>query len=197
MDWQEEPATQQQLLMLQEYGFVPTLNLTVTQAARLIRQYRKHPPRSGAPAATAGPTAGTPPPPSAVRALAADTHGMPLDESARVHAFRLHTLVEAARRALAENPSRPGVRADVHSAVGARQRFWLDTCREGRDLQAASPQALEFYQHFGARFFTPTWEEVGEALEALDRAVKDWDKAHPELFYETLKLNFPSLLRHR
>jgi len=202
MDWQEEPATQQQLLRLQEYGFVPTFNLTVTQAARLIRQYSKRPARSVAPAA-ASPTPPTAPA-SVARHVPAEPPAPPpqtrsemLSQSAKMHAFRLHAAVEAAEEVLAETPDRPGARADVQAALGARQRFWLDTCREGRDLQAASAEALEFHQQLGARYFTPTWEEVAEVLEALDRAMAEWDKDHPELFYETLKLNFPSLLRHK
>jgi hypothetical protein len=198
MDWKEEPATHQQLLRLQEYGFVPTCPLTVTQAARLIRQYSKRPARpvvtqpQPAPALAVQPAAVRPSATMAQLPLRPER----LSEIARAYAYQLQMLVHAAERALAESPDRPGARADVHSAVSARQKFWLDTCRGG-ESPTASAHALEFHQHFGAHFFAPSWEEVQEVLEALDSAMPGWDKDHPELFYETLKLNFPSRLRQK
>ncbi len=114
-----------------------------------------------------------------------------------MHACYLRLQVEAAQSALANNPDRPGGRADVHSAVAARQQFWFDTCRDARDLHLIGPQALEFHHYFGAKYFPPTWAEVQEVIDALDLAMPGWDQDHPELFYETLKLNFPSLLRHK
>jgi hypothetical protein len=195
MDWNEDPATHQQLRLLQGYGFVPTFPLSVTQAARLIRQYGKHPPGPTPPQAEdpTGPTQHLPPKdidPSP------QTRPERLSETARNHAYQLRLAVLAAARILRESPDRPGVRADLHSLTAARQQFWRDTCRDNREFQTASPHAVEFHEHFGARFFTPTWEEVQEVLDALDGAMPGWDKDHPELFYETLKLNFPSLLRH-
>lgn len=120
-----------------------------------------------------------------------------LGESARIHVFQLRLLVHAAENALTENPDRPGVRADVQSARSARQRFWMDTCRGEQGTPTTSGYALEFYQHFGVHFFAPTWDEVREILDALDSGMPGWDKDHPELFYETLKLNYPSLLRQK
>lgn len=202
MDWKEEPATQQQLLRLQEYGFVPTFPLTVTQAARLIRQY-KHP-HPAAPPSTTTKTQTLERERPAVQAPAklAREPSAPIpvgriSESARGHAFQLRLTVEVTEGALAQNPDRPGGKADVHSAVSARQRFWLDTCRDGFDLQAACAQAIEFHDHYGLHFFPPTWDEVAEVLAALDDGMPGWDQDHPELFYETLRLNFPSLLRHK
>ena len=210
MDWQEEPATQQQLLRLQEYGFVPTFPLTVTQAARLIRQYSKHPGRAPAlPVTEPAPPTPTPskqatyqsfqpsPAPPAAPVRTAPAPGGKVSDHARLHAYGLRLEMEQAHARLAENPERPGGRADVHSAVAARQQFWFDTCREDNERHATAPEALEFHLYFGARYFPPTWGEVGEVLDALDLAMQDWDKEHPELFYETLKLNFPSLLRHK
>ena len=212
MDWQEEPATQQQLLRLQEYGFVPTFPLTVTQAARLIRQYSKHPGRQPTPPVAEAPAEVSSPAP-AQRSVVQQSRPLPsaprpsllshapigtgrVSENARIHAYSFRLAVEQAQANFAENPERPGGRADVHSAIAARQRFWLDTCRNDQDLHAVSSQALEFRQTFGARFFPPSWGEIEEVLDALDLAMPGWDDDHPELFYETLKLNFPSLLRH-
>lgn len=114
-----------------------------------------------------------------------------------MHAYHLHVAVENAQQEATTNPQRPGVRADVQSRIAARQQFWSDTCRDYKELQAISEHALAFYRHFGAHFFPPTWNEVHQILEVLDEAMAGWDKDHPELFYETLKLNFPSLLRQR
>lgn len=114
-----------------------------------------------------------------------------------MQAYQLRAAAEAARRLAAANPDLPGIRADVQSAVSARQQFWLDTCHENAGNHVPSAHALEFYQHLGAAFFTPTWAQVGEVLDALDHALHGWDKDHPELFYETLKLNYPSLVRHK
>jgi hypothetical protein len=210
MDWKEEPATEQQLLRLQKYGFEPTFPLTVTQAARLIRQYSKHPPRSTAetalsiqPVPVGAASAPSRSPGFAARPRAEDAPpGVQirpgrLSESAQMHVYQLRLAVLAAERSVREVPDRPGVRADLHAITAARRQFWLDTCRDNNEVLGAPEQALEFYQLFGARYFTPTWSEVGEVLDALDLAMPGWDKDHPELFYETLKLNFPSLLRHK
>src|SRR5512133_151119 len=213
MDWKEEPATNQQLLRLQEYGFVPTFSLTVTQAARLIRQYSKHPGRAPAPEAApvAVPAAApelqphlAPAAPRYARAAVAAEPPPPLpapsvalSETARMHADRLRQAIKEAEQLLAQSPERLGVRADLLSTIAARQQFWLDTCRADTEGSSASVHALEFFHHYGAHFFAPTWEEVQEVLDALDRAMPWWDKDHPELFYEALRINFPSLLRQR
>jgi hypothetical protein len=36
---------------------------------------------------------------------------------------------------------------------------------------------------------------VQEILDALDSAMPAWEREHPALFYQTLELNFPHLLR--
>ncbi len=232
MDWEEEPATNQQLLRLREYGFVPTFPLTVTQAARLIRQYSKRPSHAAPPEPVTSPAMARPQPavqqsarparqpatgsagsfagnavrqaagpvrqaPSANTDFTAAAAGERLSQGARLHGFQLRVTVQVAEKTVKENPDRPGVRADLHSAIAARQQFWFDTCRDEKDTPFLSLHAVEFHQHFGAHFFSPTWDEVGEVLDALDGAMPGWDKDHAELFYETLKLNFPSLLRHK
>jgi hypothetical protein len=63
-------------------------------------------------------------------------------------------------------------------------------------MHSASVRALELYSHHGCRFCTPTQSEVQEVLAALDGAMPDWEREHPELFYQTLELNFPELVRH-
>ncbi len=195
MDWKEEPASNQQLLLLQQYGFVPTCPLTVTQAARLIRQYSKRPVSAAPKQSGPGSAAARAAPVQPGLPLQAHIQAEALSQAARTHVYNLRLAVLAAAHTLKENPDRPGVRADLHATLAARQQFWWDTCRDHREMVGASEHAQEFCRHFGARFFTPPWEAVQEVLDALDGAVPGWDKNHPELFYETLKLNFPSLLR--
>jgi hypothetical protein len=37
--------------------------------------------------------------------------------------------------------------------------------------------------------------QVQHILDALDAALPNWEREHPDLFYKTLELNFPELLR--
>ena len=77
-----------------------------------------------------------------------------------------------------------------------RREFWLSTCREMTEMHSASPQAVALYQKHGCRFAVPTHDEVQEVLDALDSALKNWEQQHPELFFQTLELNFPELVKH-
>lgn len=76
-----------------------------------------------------------------------------------------------------------------------RQEFWLNTCREVTQMQHFSQPVLEFYQKHGCRFTAPSRQQVQDVLDALDAAMPRWEKEHPELFYQTLELNFPELVR--
>jgi hypothetical protein len=78
-----------------------------------------------------------------------------------------------------------------------RQEFWLDTCRGVAHLHVACAQVQELYRKHGCRFNAPTLEQVRGILEALDRAMPQWESEHPELFYQTLELSFPELVIHR
>jgi hypothetical protein len=195
MDWNDGPATEQQLLRLKAHGFVITRPLTVTEAARLIRQYNKH---SEGPADPSPPrpvaTAPQAPPPA--RAQGWQSRPQELSESARMHVFRLRAAVENASRAMAASPDGPNVRADFAATTTARREFWTDTCRSSREMQLGSVQVFEFYQNCGSRFVAPTADQVQQVFDALDAAMPTWDKDHPELFYQTLELNYPELVRH-
>jgi len=184
---------------LRELGFTLAQPLMRTEAARLIRELRRHPGRFAAgpvpqPAAAAVRSAPreAPPPPPLPRAPAQPTD---LSQSTRTHAHRLRAAAEEARRKLATNPTGPNVRADVAGTTVTRQEFWLDTCREVKEMHIGSVQVLELYQAFGCRFFSPNHEQVQEILDALDSARHFWDRDNPELFYQTLELNFPNLVR--
>ena len=193
MDWDNEPASEQQLVLLRNVGYVLVKPLTRTEAARLIREYRRNPPQP----VTAGPqralSAAPPhsePAPGVLTSPPAD-----LSQSTRLKTHGLRAACEQTKQALTANPNAPNVRADAAAAGASRQEFWLDTCREVREMQVGSMQVFELYQIYGCRFFAPTREQVQEVLDALDSALPVWDREHPELFYQTLELNFPQLVK--
>ncbi len=83
----------------------------------------------------------------------------------------------------------------VEAAIASREEFWMDTCRDMSELPHGSAQAWELYRTHGCLFCSPNRAQVQAVLAALDAGVPDWDAEHPELFYETLRLNFPELQR--
>ncbi len=178
-------------MLLRNAGYVVAKPLTRTEAARIIRECRRNPAQPVTPK------------PQSVSAAPSDLSPSPvitgslveLSESTRMKAHGLRTAYEQAKQALATTPNAPNVRADAASATNGRQLFWLDTCREVREMQLGSMPVFELYQRYGCRFFAPTHEQVQEVLDALDAALPSWDGEHPELFYQTLELNFPQLLR--
>jgi hypothetical protein len=204
MDWTDDPATEQQLMHLKNLGLVADRPLSRMQAARLIRECRRHPARMAsssvfqalAPVLNEREMHQTP----AAREETAADHRFSgsaerISESARMLVYRLRHAVEEAKRALAVTPQGPNIRANVVSSTTSRQDFWLDTCRDAREMRTASLQVLEFYQAHGCRFFEPTHDQVQHILNALDTALTFWDRDNPELFYQTLEINFPQLVR--
>lgn len=212
--WQDEPATEQQLRRLKELGFAVANPLTLTEAARLIRQYQKSPLRPGEPAKgevslqkvpgravtpSAPIPAAVPPQPGKTLAAASrqllNLRAADISESTRMQAAGLRATAEKARAVMAATPDAPNVRADFTVATARRQEFWVDTCRDSREMQIGSVQVFELYQNYGCRFFPPTREQAQIIFDALDSALPTWDRDHPELFYQTLELNFPDLVR--
>ncbi len=168
MDWTIEPATEQQLTFLKRFGYVPERPLTRSEAAGLIREYQVN-------------SGGVAPPPNAI------------SEEAKVQAYQLRLAVQNARNAPGNGAQ--AAPSELELAISARQEFWLDTCRDTRQMRLPSPQVLELYKRYGCRFFTPTHEQAQGILDALDSAMPVWDRDHPELFYQTLELNHRDLLR--
>jgi hypothetical protein len=176
MNWANEPATWKQLKLLKQLGHQPNCPLTKTAASELI-------------ASLGG------------RMQCQET---PEGENLRLMkqrgaAYHFHVAVENAREALATTT---GEQADSRKAAFAlaaseRLEFWLDTCRDAPKTQAGLEQVHEFYQKFGCRFADPPPKDAQYILDALDSAAPLWDREHPELFYETLEINFPQLLRRR
>jgi hypothetical protein len=81
------------------------------------------------------------------------------------------------------------------SVLIEREDFWADTCRDTTLMQHPSHEVVELYRKYGCRFCTPGRQQIQYVLGALDSAVAGWDKEHPELFYQTLELNYPELIR--
>jgi hypothetical protein len=94
-----------------------------------------------------------------------------------------------------ENAQREGARGKLAQAIHHRQQFWMDTCRGVMEMEKASPQVLKLHQQHGCCFSTPSSQQVQQILDALDSALPGWSGDHPELFHQTLELNFPGLLR--
>src|SRR5262245_11527865 len=143
MDGMDEPATEQQLMHLKNFGFADDRPLTRMQAARLIRECRRNPARMAASSVFQSPhpqfaeremdTSRPISPHSTFRNGAATAHpfsakaGEGISEAARMLAYRLRHAVEDAKRALASTPDGPNVRANSVSSTTSRQEFWLDT----------------------------------------------------------------------
>jgi hypothetical protein len=98
-----------------------------------------------------------------------------------------------------DDPASEGKEAQMGPApmVIEREDFWAETCREMTQMQHASPEVVLLYRQHGCRFCAPGRLQVQHVLQALDSAAPGWEKQHPELFYQTLELNFPELVRHK
>ncbi len=175
MNWKDEPATENQLGHLRQLGYEPDHPLTKGEAASLIGDLQ-------------GFTEGRP------RLTARDDL-----ELASLSAYRLRLRVEDVRRSIAGAPGQPTqiLQQTLEQAVVERQQFWADTCSGTDKLHPVPPQAVALHHVYGKSFAVPTGQQVQAILDSLDEAMGSWDKDHPELFYQTLELNFPDTLRYR
>lgn len=174
MNWTDGPATWKQLRFLSHHGYKPEHVLTKTEASDLIRKFGGNPEDFGA---VAGGNLQEIKPPET--------------------ADHLRLTVEDARQVIVDS-GREQIEKCQHTlatAVEKRQEFWLDTCRQTAKMAVNSRQVQELYQKHGCRFVEPTRKQVQYILEALDSVMPHWDRDHPELFYQTLELNFPELVR--
>jgi len=190
MDWPDEPASEQQVIHLRRLGVAATPNLTMTEAARLIRQCQRnlHQTPSGTNSysrANSSPASSTPP-------GKADSV-QPREPSL---APRFHQTTVRAKRLIPMAPVATCAPADLAAARVRRVDFWLDTCRDMREMVVGNVQVYQLHHDYGHRLFAPTREQAEEILDALDTALPSWDKEHPELFYKTLELNYPDLIRN-
>ncbi len=174
MDWADEPATEIQLSQLRRFGYKPDHALARGDAAHLISDFEAHP-----------------------ECEARLSQG-PVHDATKLQVYRLRVAVVEATQAVAtaDQQSLVNCQNELSLAMVRRREFWLDTCREPGRMHSASADVLELYMKHGCRFVEPTHEEVQEILDALDSAMPFWDRDYPQLFYQTLELNRPELLRH-
>jgi len=175
MNWADEPATETQLNHLSQLGHKFPYSLTKAEAARLITWFEQH---------QAHPV---PPEPQTPQ------------ERAAPEAYLLRLAVASVKRAAASPEpaqAQPALR-ELEQAIARRQEFWMDTCREVTQRRLASVPVLQLYQQHGCCFSAPKPAEAQQILDALDSAMPCWELDHPALFYQTLELNFPELVRHR
>jgi hypothetical protein len=172
MDWSDEPATWRQLKSLRELGYSIARRLTKVEAAEIIRSMggKSEPVMS---------------------------HATTVQERPRVGPLQLRRKVEQAKRELAtagwNKTEKMG--HELEMALAERQQFWVDTCQGMTKSELAFVEIPELYQKYGCRFDSPSRADVQYILDALDQAMPSWDKEHPELFFQTLELNFPALVR--
>jgi len=176
MNWTDGPATWKQLRYLSQHGYKPDRVLTKAEASELIRKF------GGDPDTLAIVAAIEPPRPAQPET-----------------AHQLRVAAEKAKRAVADSrASEIGMREqDYALALSRRRDFWVHSCSEMGKVSIVSVQAQELYQKHGCRFVAPSPKQAQHILEALDSAMPSWDKDHPELFFETLQINFPELVRRR
>jgi hypothetical protein len=173
MDWVDAPPTWKQLKYLRQLGYTPDHRLTKTEAAELIVKLGGKP-ENGAPVV------------------------QPSQPSLSEEAHQLRTAVETAKQSLEGFGMADERRRQAFAkAMARRQEFWVDTCREVNEMHSRSRPLVELYRKHGCLYHTPTPRQVQDILDALDSAMPAWEKEHTELFFETLGLNFPELVRHR
>lgn len=177
MDWENEPATWKQLRFLRQHGHKPDRHLTKTAAAELIQ-------------GMGGEVATTVAPPE----VEVFVSQLP-KQDAYLHRTAVELAVAAVSEARRDNLHT--LEQNLAIAISKRQMFWIDTCRDPTRMQAACGQVLEFYRIYGCSFEAPSNKQVQEVLSALDGAIPFWDRDHPELFYKTLELNYPELIKRR
>jgi hypothetical protein len=97
-----------------------------------------------------------------------------------------------------DDPGTEGKAGQAEAGLGLaeREEFWADTCREATQMQHRSQSAMDLYRKYGCRFCPPGRQQIQYLLNALDTAVPGWEKEHPELFFQTLELNYPEFVRH-
>jgi hypothetical protein len=175
MNWTDGPATWKQLRHLSYLGYKPDHHLTKSEALELICRLEGKPQK----------------PVTLVETF------IPKTASSGAYQFRVNA--EKAKHTIGqdEDDQPQDSQHRLGSAIAKRQEFWLDTCCDCAQMRVGSKQVLDLYRKYGCLFYTPTHCQVQEVLDALDSAMPLWDRDHPHLFYETLGLNFPELLRRR
>ncbi len=172
MNIADEPATDLQLSALKKLGYNPDHALSRTEASSVLMGLHHGPPPQ-------------------------EAEEIPL--STAHHPYQFRKRVEKLKEELAQSveSTRPDQENQLRVAQTARQEFWMDTCRDVTKMQFSWPEIISLYQLQGCRFVPPTHAQTQTILDALDTALPHWDRDHPELFYQTLELNFPQLVQTR
>jgi hypothetical protein len=167
MNWDTEPATEKQLNYLKMFGYVPDRPLTKTEAHDLLSKFEEDPERCQ------------------IRTETRLRESAIYEKERRENlAYFLRTDCEFAAKAYEE----------LKLCKKSRLNFWKDTFDLGERLSEAF-QAYDFHNKYGCQFKKPSNEQIKGVLDALDSRLPTWDKDSPILFYQTLELNFPELLR--
>jgi hypothetical protein len=175
MNWDAEPATQNQLAYLKLFGYVPENPLTKSAAHDLLDQFEEDPAR---------------------REIRRQNQLREANEYEKDLAFNLHRDCDEAARKSQDAPDKYNreAAAKLRDCQKYRVLFWKDTFG-GNEHLAECDQGWLFFRKWGCQFKTPSAEKIQAVLGALDSKLPTWDKDNPKLFYETLELNFPELLR--
>ena len=96
--------------------------------------------------------------------------------------------VEAAEQAIED------AKDDLANAKESRVFFWEATITNEAGYEYC-PQYYDLHHDYGYRFKVPTKKQIQSILDAQDAASATWDTEMPEVFFETLELNFPKLRR--
>jgi hypothetical protein len=102
-----------------------------------------------------------------------------VEELAKGEAYQLHSDVVNADR------------CDLKLAKQTRIAFWTAAFSPSDEFL----MPYELYEAYGQHYRKPKREQIQHILDALDAAMPTWDRDHTELFFETLKINFPELKR--
>ena len=174
MKWTDQRVTKDQLSHRSRFGYEPDRPLTKGEASHLIRDLEAC--REG-------------------QAAVAESDAR---EATKCEPYQLRAAVENAKRAVAQagKDEIQNFRHDLALAVVKRQEFWMDTCCGAEKMHPVSMRARDLYQKCGCGYAAPTPQQAQDIFDALDAAMPFWDRDQQGLFYRTLELNFPELLRH-
>ncbi len=193
MNWADEPATEQQVAQLRTLGFNLARPLTLTEAANLIRQYKRQRSHRVPPVALQNREM------EQATANVSVSPNPPAPKDLPRRRFELCThppqQVPGAAGHVGDACPSPASVQDSGSPDAPRVDFWLDIFREVKDMRVASVKVFELRLKHGAHFLLPSREQAQDILDALDNALPNWERDNPEFFFQTLELNFPELIQ--
>ncbi len=112
-------------------------------------------------------------------------------------------LIESTESEIADQPTEiKEAKEELRYRRSLRAKFWKATFTQ---LQA-DPDDTEdlidycdvidrFFDSYGRYLKAPTLKQVGDIVEALDKASPDWDKQEPQSFYARYKASFPDKIK--